>query len=333
MKKMLFIVFAVMILFTGCTSSADDNLRYTGTVEATQYDISSEIGGFIKEIYVEEGDLVKEGQRVALLDDATLNLNVLQKEAAYMGQEAQLKDVKKGSREEEIDMAQQQLSAAQSAYELAVDTYELRLDNYQKTKALYEQGAVPEQQLKDTELLLKQGDNSVKSAQENLNTAKSKLTLLEKGTREDIIKANEYNVDQSKYAYEQTKIQQEKASLKAQADGIILYKNFQKGEVLPVGAPVVTLIDTKDLWVKIYIPEKELNLVTMGQEVTLFSDIVTENTIKGKIIFIAPQSEFTPSNVTTKEDRHNRVHEVKVKITEGVEFLNPGMILDVDISR
>jgi HlyD family secretion protein len=333
MKRIGWIAIMLIFILTGCGQKENDKLIYTGTIEATQYDVSSDIGGIIKEIYVEEGDHADQNKVIAQLDDTTLNNSALQQQAGYLAKQEQLKDIKRGSREEEIAIAEQELQAAEIALTTAKEQYNYRLDMYNNTKKLLEEGAVNEQQLKDMKLQLDQAEASVQNAEKGVSKMRSKVSLLKKGATQETVKGSEYTVEQSKYAYEQAMIQKEKSNVKTVNQGVVLYKYYHKGEFLPAGAPIITLIDTEDLWMKVYVPEKDIYLIKIGKEVKLLSDTVKDQKIKGRVIFISPQAEFTPSNVTTKEDRHNRVHEVKVKVIEGVAQLNPGMVLDVDLDH
>ncbi|SHI89539.1 HlyD family secretion protein [Geosporobacter subterraneus DSM 17957] len=331
MKKAILLLVSILIFTVGCGKV--ENTRYTGTVEATQIDVSAELSGMIKEIMVSEGEQVEAGQLLGKLEDTALGLSTLQREAAYQAQTAQLADLKKGTRQEELNIAYQQIQGAEQLLRAAEDTFAYRKDLYETTREMFEQGAVPEQQMKDARYLMDQAEHSMENARKAFDTAVVKMELLERGVREDQIKAQEHLAEQSKRAYEQTKLQQDKTNINAPAKGVVLYKNFQLGEFLPMGAPLVTLIDLEDLWMNVYIPEKELYRVQLGQKIKLISDILKKNEFLGEVIFISPRSEFTPSNVITKEDRHNRVHEVKIKIIQGQTYLRPGMILDAELSE
>ncbi len=333
MKRMGWISIILIFILTGCGQRVNDQLIYTGTIEGTQYDVSTDIGGMIKEIYVEQGDRVDINMVIARLDDTTLSNSALQQQAGYLAKQEQLKDIQRGSREEEIAIAEQELQGAEIALTTAKVQYNYRLDVYNSTKRLFQEGAVNEQQLKDMKLMLDQAEASVKNAEKGISKMESKVSLLKKGATKETVKGSEYTVEQSKYAYEQAMIQKEKSNIKTANPGVVLYKYYHKGEFLPAGAPIITLIDTEDLWMKVYVPEKEMHQIKVGKEVKLLSDTVRDQKIKGRVIFISPQAEFTPSNVTTKEDRHNRVHEVKVKVIEGAGRLNPGMVLDADLDQ
>jgi HlyD family secretion protein len=333
MRRIEWMAIVLGLLLTGCGARNIDELRYTGTIEATQYQVATDMGGMIKELFVEEGDIVEAGKVIAQLDDATLDYSALQQEANYYAKQEQLNDIKNGAREEEIAMVEQELQTAEIALTSAKEQYSHQLDRYNNTKTLFNEGAVNEQQVKDHKLQLDQAEASVQNAEKAIEKMGSKVALVKKGATQEIVKSSEYSVAQSKYAYEQALTQKEKMNVKTVQQGVVLYKYYHEGEFLPAGAPVVTLMNTDDLWMKIYVPEKEIHQVKIGKEVNLLSDTVKDQKLKGKIIFISPQAEFTPSNVTTKEDRHNRVHQVKIKVIAGMDQLNPGMVLDAELDQ
>jgi HlyD family secretion protein len=85
------------------------------------------------------------------------------------------------------------------------------------------------------------------------------------------------------------------------------------------------------MWVKVYVPESILPSIRLNKEVTLKSDFLKDKTIKGKIIYISPEAEFTPMNIVTKKDRMKLVYEVKIKILDNLESVKPGMLMDVNL--
>ena len=330
MMKKWCLVMVVLLMLSGCSQRKADISKYTGTVEATKYNVTTDIGGMIKEIFVNEGDTVEAGMVVMQLDDTTLNYGVLQQEANYYAKQEQLKDIKKGSSSEEIAMAEQELEKALINVETLKEIYEHTSDGVHKTQILFNEGAIHEQQLKDSKLQLDQSRAAVENAEKTVSVLSLKVELLKKGATEEMIRSNEYSVEQLRHAYEQAINQKEKTEVKSTQGGIVQYKYYNKGELFTSGAPIITLLDPEDLYMKIYLPEKDIHLIKIGRGISLSSDMVQEQ-LTGEIIFISPQAEFTPSNVTTKEDRHSRVHEVKIKITEGAKYLNAGMILDANL--
>lgn len=113
-------------------------------------------------------------------------------------------------------------------------------------------------------------------------------------------------------------------------DGVILLKLRESGEVLPAGAPVVVIGDRQKIWVRVYVPEGQINRVRIGQPATVRLDGVRE-TFKGHVIFIATRAEFTPRNIQTAEERVTQAFAIKVLIDQPPSFLRPGVAADVTL--
>jgi len=110
----------------------------------------------------------------------------------------------------------------------------------------------------------------------------------------------------------------------------VTVRHREPGETTPPGAPVLTLMNPDDRWVRIYVPEDRIGLVTLGQRATITSDSYPDRTHEGRVTFIASEAEFTPKNVQTPEERVKLVYAVKVQVVGDTAFeLKPGMPADV----
>jgi HlyD family secretion protein len=99
------------------------------------------------------------------------------------------------------------------------------------------------------------------------------------------------------------------------------------------GAPVLTLLDPEDRWVRIYIRGDQIGQVQLGMTAEITSDTYRDRTYRGEVVFIGSEAEFTPRNVQTTEERTRLVYPVKVRITgdPGLE-LKPGIPADVTLT-
>ena len=96
------------------------------------------------------------------------------------------------------------------------------------------------------------------------------------------------------------------------------------------GAPVLTLLDPTDRWVRIYVAEDRIGRVTVGQSAEVSSDSWPDKVYEGHVVYIGSEAEFTPRNVQTSEERTRLVYPVKVQITGDPSFdLKPGTPADV----
>ncbi len=114
-------------------------------------------------------------------------------------------------------------------------------------------------------------------------------------------------------------------------DGIVLVKAAETGETLSSGAGVLVVGDTKDQWVKIFVPEGMINRLTMDQGVVISLD-GTDKTYKGHVSFIAAKAEFTPRNIQTPEERVTQDFAVKASLDQPDASLHTGVAADVRLN-
>jgi HlyD family secretion protein len=96
---------------------------------------------------------------------------------------------------------------------------------------------------------------------------------------------------------------------------VVSVRHREPGETVPAGAPVLTILNPEDRWVRIYVREDQIGAIGLGLGAAITSDTYPGRRYQGHVVFIASQAEFTPSNVQTAEERARLVYEVKVRIT------------------
>ena len=119
--------------------------------------------------------------------------------------------------------------------------------------------------------------------------------------------------------------------LQAPRAGTVTRTHAEPGETLAAGRPVLTLTDLARPWVRVYIPEHEIGRVRLGAPATITVDSHPGESIDGRVRYVAPQAEFTPKNVQTKEQRVKLVFAVDVEAANARGILKPGMPADVRI--
>ncbi len=261
--------------------------------------------------------------------------------------EAALSQAEAGTKQVEAlkGQAEQNLKSAQEAYAL-------KKNQYEDIKVLFDNAAATQQDLENAEYSmnttayamesakhlfdsakaqLESAKAQVEGAKSQLAAAREKLALLVNGATERSINASKYGVEQAEKGLELAKLAIDKSKVLSAKDGIIETISFSEGEYVGVGSPLMTITDQSDLWVKIYVPERVLPELKLGKPVVIKCDYLKGKDIRGEIIYISPEAEFTPVNIVTKEDRMKLVFEVKVKILDNLDSIKPGMLLDVNI--
>ena len=119
--------------------------------------------------------------------------------------------------------------------------------------------------------------------------------------------------------------------LKANRNGTVLTRNYEEGEVVMPGAPILIAADLSRVFIKIYIPEKELPRIRLGQKAEVKADGLNEISV-GTVTHISDRAEFTPKNVQTVDARSRLVFALKISLDNPKKILKPGMPADVKIS-
>ncbi len=295
----------------GRGSDSEGRIFVNGNIEATEVDLSFRIGGQIKTLPLEEGDTVKAGQEVSTLDTDTL---VSQQGAAKSEIEtarAQLDELEAGTRQEEIDAARAAAKGAES-----------RLVN---AKAEYDRYAPLFQQKAISASVFDQRETTLKVASEDYNNAREKLVELERGPREQQIRAAKHRFERAQWDLKRIELDIEHSRLQTPVTGVVMVKSNEEGEVVMPGATVATVAKMDEVWLKGYVSEKDLGRVKLGQKAETTTDSYPDKIYKGRVTFISPKAEFTPKNVQTKEERIKLVYRIKVTIPNLQQELKIGM--------
>jgi HlyD family secretion protein len=121
------------------------------------------------------------------------------------------------------------------------------------------------------------------------------------------------------------------ARLTAPADGTIINKLAEEGELIAPGRPIAMLINLNDLYVRVFVPERDIGKLRLGNGAHIFADAFPGRHFTGSVSEIAQEAEFTPKEVHMKDERVKLVFGVKVRIDSPEGFLKPGMPVDVKI--
>ena len=134
----------------------------------------------------------------------------------------------------------------------------------------------------------------------------------------------------SRQAVEYAQLAMEDQMIVSPVTGVVLVKVHEAGEVVGSGSAVVVVGDMSRYWVRIFVPERFINRVRMGDLAKIKFD-GSKDPVTGRVGFIASQAEFTPRNVQTAEERILQTFAVKIEISEPPDFLRPGVACDVTL--
>jgi len=314
----IFLIIISVFVFSGCKEEVDTNaISGSGNIEAINIVISSKTPGQIKEIYVKEGDMVKAGDVLFLIDHDLLDIQLRQALAAVEQADAQLKLLQQGARSEDIRIAEDNVSAA----EINLKQAETDL---QRMKNLVNENAATVKNLEDAELVYDLRENQLNSAEENLMKVRTIIRREEVESAAANLKRSQANADLIRKNIEDCKVS-------SPLEGIITKKLAEPGEFVNTGSSILNIADLKVVDLFIYVTEAKLGKIKLGQEADITNDTYPDKKYSGEVIYISPEAEFTPKNIQTKEERTKLVFGIKIRIPNASYELKSGMPADANI--
>ncbi len=312
------LVVAAVVYFTVFrTGTSPADLPISGTVEATEADLGFQLPGRIATVGPHEGDRVRAGDTLAMLDRSDLAARQAQARAALAAARAGLRELERGARSEELAQVREADSAATARMADAQR-------DFARTQRLFEGGAVAREVFDKANLALDVARSAKAQADEQLK-------LVASGPRRERIDAQRAAVQQAEAAVHQADAAMDNGVIRAPFDGVVTIRDREPGETVGAGAPVLTVMNLRDRWVRIYVREDRIAAVRLGQPASIGTDTYAGKQYPGAVSFISSQAEFTPRNVQTTEERVKLVYAVKVRITGDTTSydLKPGMPADV----
>jgi HlyD family secretion protein len=161
-----------------------------------------------------------------------------------------------------------------------------------------------------------------------LLSANAKYDSIPEGSDDNIKKQAQGAVIQAKAAVDIANLQISKGIITNSKEGTVTDVFVHEGELVQPGTNILKVMDTENKYVKIYLEETNRDKVKLNDSLNIYYN--DKSIGQGKITYISPQSEFTPKNTQTKDEKENTVFEVKVKLS-GDSKLSPGTLVDVEI--
>ena len=285
MTRWLMLTAAAAVLTTAC-GGRDDRLRLAGTIEIREIRMASLTTGRLVRLLRDEGDSVRAGDTVAILEQPGLDAQIAQRRAQARSA---------GSRVSEIMAAR--ADSERAANDLA------------RAERLRAQNIMSAQQYDGLRSAAAAAAARLQSVQATATESEAALAALA--------------VTQSV---------SDQLTLVAPADGIILVRYAEPGEVVSVGAPVVSLGLVRQPWIRAYVGETHIARVALGQTVQIRVDGYPDTTFTGRISEIAPRAEFTPRAALTESERADLMFAIKVAIDDTGGRLKAGMPVDLEIA-
>ena len=324
MKKILIIVLLAAIAAAGWywwshRSAGDaDTLALHGNVDIRQVSLAFDGSGRIAELRAEEGDSVKAGQVIGLLDTSTLELQAKQAEAQAEAQKQTLLKLRNGSRPEEITQAKAQLASAEASAALAEQSL-ARITRLRSSGTSRDQA-------------LDQAQSEAAARRAQVEQLRAALQLAEAGARAEDIAAAEAQLAASEANLALLRHQIDRGQLRAPVDAVVRSRLREPGDMITSTSAIFALALTEPKWIRVYASEPDLGRIRPGMAAHVFTDSHPDQPIAGKVGYISSVAEFTPKSVQTEELRTSLVYEVRVVVEDEADILRLGQPVTVRLS-
>jgi len=318
-------------------------IQANGRIEGDHYTVASKVAGRVVRLLAHEGDWVKRGQILLNLDDVQVRARVEQARAAVETLEAQLKAARtdlatlKKTVPLEIDTARSGVVHAQAVLTATKVKLEQADRDALRYRELFETHATSRQKSEHADLALRVAKEDHAVAQAALIRAKKQLAEAELGwdrikTRESQVSAMEAQLKQAQAALAEAQSVLEDLTIYAPATGMITTRIVDTGEVIVAGSPLFDIVDLDRLYLKCYVPEKQIGKLRLGLPARIYTDAFPDTPFPATVRYISSTAEFTPKEVQTPDERVKLVYAVKLYLDANPEHrLTPGLPADAVI--
>jgi HlyD family secretion protein len=312
MKNLLFGITATTSLLIISCNRSEGEFDASGTFEADETIVSSEMPGKILSFNVEEGMQIPKDSIVGSVDATNIDLQQQQVEASINALNEKTANVNP-----QVELLQNQLAVQQSQLDNLLHE-RTRIENLLKSDA-----ATPKQ-LDDINSQIDVVKKSMAVTQQQINVKKNDIATQNRSILSE--------AEPLRKRVAQLEDQQQRANIVNPVTGTVITKYAEAGEITSSGKALYKIADLSELNLRAYVTGIQLPTIKLGQQVKVMID-QGEKKYKeytGNIIWISDKAEFTPKTIQTKEERANLVYAIKVKVKND-GFLKIGMYGEVKL--
>ena len=314
-----FALVVIVVALIGFFTLGRDPEVMQGQVEVSEYRVSSKVPGRILELRVKEGDYVKAGDTLAILDAPEVRAKMAQARSAEDAASAIELKAQNGARKEQIQGAFQVLQQAKAGLEIAEKSYG-------RVQRLFDEGVLSAQKRDEAYAQYKAMEAQCKAAQ-------SQYDMAVNGARREDKLAAQAQVGRARGAVQEVNSYLGETVQIAQMEGEVSAVYPKVGELVGTGSPIMTISIMSDMWGTFNVREDQLNGRKVGSEFTAFVPAFNKD-VKMKVYYMKDQGSYAVWKATKANGQYDlKTFEVKARPVETLDGLRPGMSLVVKALR
>ncbi len=308
-----FIAVIVAVAIIGFFTFGHEPELIQGQVDVTEYRVSSKVPGRILELRVKEGDYVRAGDTLAILDAPDVKAKLTQARSAEDAASALSEMAQKGAREEQIRGAYSVLQQAKAGLDIAQKSYN-------RVQRLFDEGVLSAQKRDEALANYKAMEAQVKAAQSQYDMARN-------GARREEKLASEAQVQRAKGAVQEVGSYINETVQVAQMDGEVSDIYPKVGELVGTGSPIMSISVMKDMWGTFNVREDKLDGLKVGSVFNAFVPAFNK-TIRMKVYYLKDEGSYAVWKATKANGQYDlKTFEVKARPVDKIDGLRPGMSL------
>ena len=308
-----FAVVVIIVALIGFFALGRDPELVQGQVEVSEYRVSSKVPGRILEIRVKEGDYVKVGDTLAILDAPEVRAKMEQARSAEDAAAALELKAQNGARQEQIQGAYQVWQQAKAGLEIAEKSY-------QRIQRLFDEGVVSAQKRDEVYA-------NYKAMEAQCKAAESQYQMAQNGARREDKLAAAAQVGRARGAVQEVNSYIHETVQIAQMEGEVSSIYPKVGELVGTGSPIMTISMMQDMWGSFNVREDQLNGMQVGSTVKAFVPAFNKE-VEMKVYYLKDQGSYAVWKATKANGQYDlKTFEVRARPTEKFEGLRPGMSL------
>jgi multidrug resistance efflux pump len=330
------LIIAAAYYFLSTDRSSD--LVLIGTVDANQIMVSPKIAGRVERLAVNEGDQVKAGDTIAVLDSQELTAQRQAAQAMVSSLRSQVAQTRAteeqtaGETSSGVANARARLLGAQATLAQAQADLQRIQDDSRRAIELARQGVASQQQadqaaaqLKAQQAAVRAAEDQVRAAQADLNTALART--YQTHAAESTVASTRAQALNAQAQLEAAETRLGYSKVIAPVGGIVTIRAAREGEVVNMGQPIVVITDLNDTWVRAAIPETQAGHIAVGDQLKV--RLPSGDLIPGKVIYKAPEADFATQRDVNRRKRDIKAIVIKVAVDNSKKTLVPGMTAEV----
>lgn len=283
-----------------------------GEAEATEYRVSGKIPGRIEEFRADEGQSVRKGDTLVLIDSPEIRSKIAEANAAKAAAVAQRNKAYNGAQQEQI-------AGAYEMWQKALVGEEVMRKSFERITELHEEKVVSDQKYDEVKA-------QYDAASATARAAKSQYDMAVKGARQEDKDAAVALVERANAAVELVNSYMDEIVLTAPADGIIAARYPKVGELVGQGSPIMTIQDLDDMWLTFNVREDRLEGMKSGDKLNLTVPALGNKHITATVYYIAVRESYATWRATKEIGEFDtKTFEVRARPDTKVEGMRPGM--------